>query len=62
MLTFSVQIDLEVQADSLGYVEEMTAELEQVISSHFDEDGLLEFDYEIVQQEQDEETREDYED
>lgn len=62
MLTFSVQIDLEVQADSLGYVEEMTAELEQVISSHFDDDGLLEFDYEIVQREQDEETREDYED
>jgi hypothetical protein len=62
MLTFSVQIDLEVQADSLDYVEEMTAELEQVISSHFDDHGLLEFDYEIVQREQGEETREDYED
>lgn len=62
MLTFSVQIDLEAQADSLGYVEEMTAELKQVISSHFDEDGLLEFDYEIAQREQDEETREDYQD
>jgi hypothetical protein len=62
MLTFSVQIDLEVQADSLDYVEEMTAELEQVISSHFDDHGLLEFDYEIMQREQDEETREDYED
>lgn len=62
MLTFSVQIDVEVQADSLDYVEEKTAELEQVISSHFDEEGLLEFDYEIVQREQEEETREEYED
>lgn len=60
MLIFSVQIDLEVQADSLDLVEEMTAELEQVISSHFDDDGLLEFDYEVLQREETEETPDEY--
>lgn len=62
MLIFSVRIDLEVQADSLDQVEDMTAELEEVISSHFDDDGLLEFDYEVLQREETEELPGEYQD
>jgi len=62
MLIFSVRIDLEVQADALDQVEDMTAELEEVISSHFDDDGLLEFDYEVLQREETEEPLGQYHD
>jgi hypothetical protein len=59
---FSVKIDIEVQAESLDYVEEKTAKLEDVISSHFDEDELVGFDFEIVEQIQDNEIDGEYDD
>lgn len=54
MLLFSVKIDLEVQAESIDYVEHMSTQLEELIASHFDEDELVGFDFEISAQTQDE--------
>jgi len=61
MLVFSVRIDLEVQAESMAYVEQMTTELEDVISEHFDEDELVGFDFEIKDQTQHDEIEARYE-
>lgn len=62
MFVYSVKVDLEVQAESIDYVEEMATELEEVISSHFDEDELVGFDFEITAQTQHGEVEEEYED
>ena len=61
MLILSVKIDLEVQAESIEYVEQMTTELEEVISSHFDEDELVGFDFEISGQTRKDEDEEEFE-
>ena len=60
MLVFSVKIDLEVQAESTAYVEQMTTQLEDVISAHFDEDELVGFDFEITEQTQHDDIEEAY--
>ncbi|MDY6990894.1 MAG: hypothetical protein SWQ30_22865 [Thermodesulfobacteriota bacterium] len=62
MLMFSVKIDIEVQAECFDYVEERTAKLEDVISSHFDEDELVGFDFEILEQMHDDAIEEEYAD
>ncbi|MDY6836341.1 MAG: hypothetical protein SWH78_00075 [Thermodesulfobacteriota bacterium] len=62
MLMCSVRIEIGVQAESLDYVEERTAKLEDVIASHFDEDELIEFDFQIVEQTREYEIEEQYED
>lgn len=62
MLLFSVKVDLEVQAESVGYVEQMTTQLEEVIASHFDEDELVGFDFEITPQTQHDDIEQEYED
>ncbi|MDY6954592.1 MAG: hypothetical protein SWE60_24075 [Thermodesulfobacteriota bacterium] len=62
MLMFSVRIDLDLQADSFDYVEEKAAKLEDIISSHFDEDELVGFDLKILQQMHDDAIEEEYAD
>jgi hypothetical protein len=49
MYQFIVNLTLEVQADSIDYVEQKTKELEEVLASHFDEDELVGFDFEILE-------------
>jgi hypothetical protein len=61
MLVFSVKVDLEVQAESIDYVEHMSTELEDVISSHFDEDELVSFDFEITEQTRQDDDEGEYE-
>jgi len=60
MVIFSVGIDIEEQAESADYVEERTAKLEDVSLSHFDEEELVGFDFEIVEQMQVDETEQEY--
>jgi len=62
MLMFSVRIDLDLQAESFDYVEEKAAKLEDIISSHFDEDELVGFDLKILQQMHDDAIEEEYAD
>ncbi|MDY6954111.1 MAG: hypothetical protein SWE60_21610 [Thermodesulfobacteriota bacterium] len=62
MLMFSIRIDLDLQAESFDYVEEKAAKLEDVISSHFDEDELVGFDLKILQQMRDDANEEEYAD
>lgn len=61
MLLFSVKVDLEVQAESMDYVEQMTTELEDIISSHFDEDELVGLDFDITTQVQQDDDESEYE-
>jgi hypothetical protein len=58
---FSMKIEIAVQAESFDYVEKKTAELEDLISSHFDEDELVDLDFQIVEQMETDEIEEEYE-
>lgn len=59
MTRFVVQIDMEIEADSIEYLEERSAELEEVVSSHFDEGELVEFGVDVFEGTADEDDEDD---
>lgn len=59
MTRFVVQIDMEIEADSIEYLEERSAELEEIVSSHFDEGELIEFGVDVFEGTADEDDEDD---
>lgn len=59
MTRFVVQIDMEIEADSIEYLEERSAELEEIVSSHFDEGELVEFAVDVFEETGDEDDEND---
>jgi hypothetical protein len=50
---------MEIEADSLEYLEEKSAELEDIVSSHFDEGNLVEFGVDVFEATGDEDDEDD---
>jgi hypothetical protein len=56
---FVVQIDMDIEADSIEYLEERSAELEEIVSSHFDEGELVAFGVDVFEATADEDEDDD---
>jgi len=46
---FVVQIDMEIEADSIEYLEERSAELEEIVTLHFDQGELVGFGVDVFE-------------